>query len=83
MMGHGIGTEQYYFDRDPRRRDLLRQAEMWDLARQAGAEPVWAAGPVLAWGRRMLAAIGPRIAGIASACRRAEPLPRRQTWPGR
>ncbi len=65
MMGHGIGTTHYYVDRDLRRQDLLREAAKWELARQAGARPAWSTGRVLAWGRRELAVLRSRIAGLA------------------
>ncbi len=78
MMGYGIGTIHYYVDHDPHRQDLLREAAEWRLARQAGVQPVWRAGSMLAWGRRELAVLGSRIAGLASGFGRTEPQARRQ-----
>ncbi len=73
MMGYGIGTTHYYVNRDPRRQDLLREAAKWELARGAGAQPAWSTGRVLAWGRRELAVLRSRIAGLAFAVRPTEP----------
>ncbi len=80
MMGHGIGTTDYYVKRDPRRQDLLRQAEQWELARQAGLGPALRPGHMVKWALNQLTVLGTRMVGLARRFRRAGQGRGRPAW---
>ncbi len=73
MFGQGLGTTDYYVERDPHRRDLLKQAQAWELARQAQAGQPSNAERAAEWVGRALAGLGAHLVELGQRLQCIEP----------